>query len=321
MQKILSLTLALLLIFGCAGCARTPGETTAERYEDYALDMNTDFPCPDSLPDGGGQTVKVILLLGQSNASGCSVAQYLQGTIPDEEYAQYQAGFSNILINYCVDDHNNTSGGNFLPVDLTCGAYSGVFGPEVGIAAELDQAFPGETFLILKYTMSGYSLNHHWLFQGERASIYNAFLIFAQTYLELLKEKNYVPEIGAVCWMQGESDTTEEKAARYYENQVAFVSYLREDLADYSIDGGFYFIDAGISDSPYCLPAYPTINAAKEQFSQLSPRNRYFSTIAAGLTTLYEPDYEPDLGHYDAWCELELGKLFGKEIVDIYRET
>lgn len=313
-RKTVCAVVIAALLLALPGCRQEP----QERYEDYALSMNTDFPCLDSLPDGGGQTVKVILLLGQSNASGCSVAEYLQGKISDEEYAAYEAGIQNVLINYCIDDHNATSGGVFRPVDLTCGAYGGVFGPEVGMAWELSRAFPEETVFILKYTMSGYSLNYHWLFDGQRASIYDAFLVFAQTYLDYLRQKNYMPQIGAICWMQGESDTTDAKAARYYDNQVKFVSYLREDLADYARPGGIYFIDAGISSSPYCLPAYPAINEAKERFSQLSELNVYFSTIDAGLTTLYEPAYDPDLGHYDAWCELELGKMFGRELVKIY---
>jgi hypothetical protein len=44
----------------------------------------------------------------------------------------------------------------------------------------------------------------------------------------------------------------------------------------------------------------------------------YFPTIEAGLTTMYEPFGNPDLGHYDALSELELGRMFGREIVKIY---
>ena len=141
---------------------------------------------------------------------------------------------------------------------------------------------------------------------------------FAQTYLDYLTAKNYDARIGAICWMQGESDTTDFKASHYLDNQSALVSYLRADLAQYAEDGGIYFIDAGISSSPYCEPAYPAINAAKVRFAQLSPLNLYFSTIDAGLTTLYEPVEEPDLGHYDALSELELGRMFGEKIVRSY---
>jgi hypothetical protein len=66
------------------------------------------------------------------------------------------------------------------------------------------------------------------------------------------------------------------------------------------------------------LPAYPQINEAKKAFAGTSEMNVYFPTIEAGLTTLYEPVEEPDLGHYDALSELELGRMFGREIVKIY---
>ena len=138
--------------------------------------------------------------------------------------------------------------------------------------------------------------------------------------VKALSENGFAPEISAICWMQGESDTSEQKANKYYDNQIAFVSYLREDLKKYTTDGDkvIYFIDAGISSSPYCEPGYPAINEAKRRFSELSDKNIYFSTIDLGFTTMYEPDYEPDLGHYDALYEFLLGKRFGEEIVKIY---
>ena len=119
--------------------------------------------------------------------------------------------------------------------------------------------------------------------------------------------------------MQGESDTTEFKAERYFDNQNAFVFYLREDLAPFAEDGGIYFIDAGISSSPYCEPGYPTVNEAKRRFAELSPLNLYFSTIDAGLTTIHEPEGDPDWGHYDALCELKLGHLFAEYVIQSYR--
>jgi hypothetical protein len=119
--------------------------------------------------------------------------------------------------------------------------------------------------------------------------------------------------------MQGESDTTDFKASKYLANQTAFASYLREDLAPYAEEGGIYFIDAGISNSPYCEPAYPAINEAKVQFAALSDLNMYFPTIEAGFTVHKEPAGEPDWGHYDAASELELGRLFGQYVVQSYK--
>ena len=312
-SKLLRITafLTCLLFFLC-GCTPSEQEDTT-----VVLNMNTEYPTPEALPTGDGTKTKVILLIGQSNATGCSITEYLKEGVSEEEYSLYENGFPSVLINYCLDDHNASSGGDFVPVDLTCGAGNGFFGPEVGMAEVLSEAYPDETVIILKYTMSGYSLHYHWLSAGERGSIYQAFLQFIETYMAVLIEKNYDPEIGAICWMQGESDTTDFKASRYYDNQTAFVSYLREDLAKYAEDE-IYFIDAGISNSPYCEPAYPEINEAKKKFSEQSPHNLYFSTIDMGFTVSGEPVGDPDWGHYDALSELALGRTFGELVLQSY---
>jgi hypothetical protein len=323
-MKYLKLFFVLLLIISAilTSCSDShkKSEETEERYEDYALNMNTDYVRSKDLLYGNGQSIKVVILIGQSNASGSSIVSYLEKSIDKSEFEKAKSGYQNVLINYCIDDHNATSNGEFIPVDLTCGAAEGFFGPEVGMASVLSEAFKDETVVILKYTMSGYSLNHHWLFNGQRASIYNAFVAYVDFYISVLYENGYLPELSAVCWMQGESDTSEYKAERYYGNQTAFVSYLREDLKKYTSGGSelIYFIDAGISSSPYCEPGYPTVNEAKRRFSELSDKNIYFSTIDLGFTTMNEPDYEPDLGHYDAKYEFLLGQRFGEEIVKIY---
>ena len=317
--RLICLMLVLSFSFSIVSCREQVADDDMID-QPIVLNMNTEYKLAENLPEGNGQRVKVILLLGQSNASGSSIVSYLQKNSSEQDFARYSAGYSSVLINYCIDDHNVCSEGEYLPVDLTCGAAEGFFGPEVGMADALAAAYPDETVLILKYTMSGYSLHHHWLSLGQRGSIYNAFLIFAKENMEHLAALGYDARIGAICWMQGESDTTQAKADRYFDNQFAFVSYLREDLEPYAEDGGIYFIDAGISNGPYCEPGYPTVNEAKRRFSELSSLNIYFSTIDAGLTTVNEPEGDPDWGHYDALCELELGRIFAKHVIESYRE-
>lgn len=309
--------LAALLCLLLVGCGRPAAEVPTVDTTAW-LHMQTEFPMTDTLPDGEGREVKVILLLGQSNATGCSLTSYLREGVGEEKYAEFSKGYESVMIHFSMDDGKYSSGGTFLPVDVNCAAGEGYFGPELGMAEVLSGAFPEEMVLILKFTMSGYSLHHHWLCAGQRGSIYEAFMAFAYSSLQYLESKNYQPRIGAICWMQGESDTTDFKASHYLDNQKAFASYLRADLAPWAEDGGIFFIDAGISSSPYCLPAYPAINEAKEQFAALSTMNLYFSTIDAGLTTLNEPEGDPDLGHYDALSELTLGRLFGGYIVKSY---
>ena len=318
---IFVLIFSFVLLVSCGNNTTTTTQEQEGFFEGVQVDlnMNMDYPIVDNMPNGEGKPLKVILLLGQSNASGCTAGLFLKENIGEEAYSVYENGFDNVLINYCIDNHNATSNGEFVKVDMTCGAYGGAFGPEVGMAEVLSKAFPNEQVVILKYTMSGYSLNYHWLLKYERSDIYEAFLVFVNTYMTYLLDKGYDAKIGAICWMQGESDTTEFKASRYYENQVKFAEYLRSDLEKYAREEGIYFIDAGISNSPYCEPAYPEINEAKEKFSLLSDLNLYFSTIDLGFTIHKEPADNPDWGHYDSLSELELGREFGKRIVDIYK--
>lgn len=320
-MKIIAIILSVLMLLTSCDFLRRDtipkGEELGREY--YKIDMNSDYRINDTLESvPEGVEAKVIILIGQSNATGCSLTSYLKEGVGDEKYREFEAGYDNILINFCLDNHSYSSEGAFLPVGLTSAAGEGCFGPELGMAELLSETLSDEKVFILKFTMSGYSLNYHWLYDYSPSYIYDSFKIFAKTYLEYLSSKGYSPSLDAICWMQGESDTTDYKAGKYYDNTVAFVDNLRSDFAEYAPDRGIYFIDAGISNSPYCEPAYPEINEAKRRFSLDSPLNVYFPTIEAGLTTLHEPEENPDLGHYDALSELELGRLFGREILKIY---
>ena len=283
------------------------------------MNMHTDFQKPENLPAGNGQKVKVILLMGQSNATGVGRIKYLkEGTAP-EQFAKYESGFDSVKINYCVDNHTNCSNGEFVNVDLGCSVWPDeVFGPEVGMAEKFEEAWGEEEVIILKYSYSGTSLYYQWLAYGARGSIYEAMYKYVNTYMNALLDAGYDARIGAICWMQGESDSFEEHVyARYYEAQSNFVSYLREDFSKYAEDGGICFIDAGISDSP-CWPGYREVNAAKEKMANESDLNYYFSTIDAELEWGVEPEESPDLAHYGAMSTLKLGHLFGEYVIAAY---
>ena len=67
------------------------------------MKMHTDFPDPENLPNGNGKRVKVILLAGQSNATGVGRIKYLKANTTPERFAKYESGFESVHINYCVD--------------------------------------------------------------------------------------------------------------------------------------------------------------------------------------------------------------------------
>ena len=284
------------------------------------MELHTSFLEPRDLPRGNGERVRVVLLLGQSNATGIGHVEYLQKGVTAEQFAKYENGFDSVWINYCVDNHRNCSNGEFVNVDLTCAVDDGYFGPEVGMAEVFAREWEGERVVILKYSYSGTSLYYQWLAYGQRGSLYGAMQKYVNTYMEALLDAGYDARIGVICWMQGESDAFEERVcSRYYQAQTNFVSYMRRDFSKYAEDGGICFIDAGISDSP-CWPEYKAVNAAKERMAKDSASNYYFSTIDAGLTYQNEPEASPDLAHYDSLSTLKLGHLFGEYVIKAYNE-
>ena len=319
--KIIFTVLAVLIVVsvGIGGYfwwnnANWPGEPVQ-------MQMHVDFPEPQNLADGNGERVKVILLMGQSNATGIGYVEYLQKNTTPEQYAKYENGFDSVLINFSLDNNTNSSNGEFVNVDLNCSIWPGtVFGPEVGMAEKFSEEWGDEKVIILKYTYSGTCLYTQWLAKGERGSIYGAMQKFVDTYMSALHSKGYNAYLGAICWMQGESDATSDTATEwYYRAQSNFISYLREDFAKYAEEGGICFIDAGISDSGY-WKGYQTVNAAKEKIAGESNLNYYFSTIDAGLTYHLEPLEKPDVAHYDSLSTLQLGHLFGDYVIKAYRE-
>ena len=51
------------------------------------------FTVEDTLPDGENKKATVILLAGQSNASGCSSDEYLQMKVSPEKYNEYKTRY------------------------------------------------------------------------------------------------------------------------------------------------------------------------------------------------------------------------------------
>ena len=310
MRRGLSIILAILLALSAVlmvGC------------KNKELGLNTEFKKPTSLNNGEGERVKVILLLGQSNATGCALNSYLEKNVGKEQYSVYEQGFSNVLINYSVDNWINSSNGEFIKTTTGLGHRGEYFGPELGIAERLSREYADETVIILKYTYSGSCLKTQWLDGKKRGEIYEACMKFTKTYMDALLESNYDAKIGAICWMQGESDAIGLIADKYYDNQKRFVSFLREDLDRYAEDGKIYFIDAGIQAGDI-FPKYEVVNESKARLASESELNLYFSTIDEGLTTGYEPEESPDLAHYDSMSELKLGHLFAEYIISSYEK-
>ena len=294
LKKFISVFIVLILVSGISvGFSGCKNKTT-EHY---------DFSC-DSIPDGNGEKLNVILLAGQSNAHGCAYTSILQSKLGSEEYEKYTSGFD-VYINFVITGESYSNG--FVKTSLSIPRSDGMFGPEIGMAEKLADA--DEKYCIVKVAYGGTNLHTQW--NPASKDLYDIFIKFTNECTNHLSQKNYDVNIAALCWMQGESDASSGPAENYLQNTRAFVSAAREDLGD------FAFIDAGISDSPYWVE-YQTINNAKISFSEEAENNYYIDTIANGLTYTLEPTPEsPDLAHYDSLAQIELGHLYAEIILSL----
>ena len=283
-------------------------------------DYDSTHVIKDTLPDGGGKKATVILLGGQSNASGCSRDEYLRKNTTPEEYAKYEAGYDNVYINYYVSGYNISE--EFVKCGACQGEQGGFFGPELGIADKLNELYPDRTFFIIKCAWGGTNLYEQWRSPssfGNTGSLYNTFVSYVNTSLEYLKSKNYDIEIEAMCWMQGESDSFNlAVSSNYDKNLKNFINDIRKEFSDYASDDGIAFIDAYICDSSIAWTYAKEVNGAKRRVAESSPINAVVDTVAAGLTVSGEPEGEPDIAHYDSLSELKLGWMFAEEAAKFF---
>lgn len=269
------------------------------------------YTVKDTLPDGEGKTVRVILLGGQSNASGCSLDEYLQKNVSAQKYEEYSAGYDNVYINYLAGDHMSEE---FVKCSTLQGELDGAFGPELGLAEKLHEMYPDEDFVIIKCAWGGTNLYEQWLSpssDGKTGTLYKQFVKFVKTSINYLEEKNYNVVIEAMCWMQGESDSfLVESATNYGEHLNNFIEDIRKEFSKYASKNGIAFIDAYIADLPMFWVYGDDVNAGKREVAKLSDNNFLVDTIAEGLVTDKEPFEQPDVPHYDSTSQILLGHLF-----------
>ena len=273
------------------------------------------FPVQDTLPDGNGREAVVILLGGQSNASGCSLDEYLKQNVSEEKYAEYTNGYDNVYINY-LSGANRSNG--FVKCATLQGELEGAFGPELGLAEKLNQLYPEKTFFIIKCAWGGTNLHSQWLSPssaGKTGELYQQFVAYVHSSIQYLISKNYAVQIEGMCWMQGESDAfaveTSENYAKHLSN---FIWDIRKEFSAYAADDGIAFVDAYIAENPVFWVYYEAVNRGKREVAEQSAQNAVVDTVAAGLVCDQEPAGNPDVPHYDSMSQIKLGHLFAEEL-------
>ena len=280
-----------------------------------------DFTIRDNLPDGNGKTGRVILLGGQSNASGTSLDEYLKTNVSPEKYAEYDDGYDNVYINYHISDGTYKSQG-FVKCATRQGEFGTCFGPELGLAEKLTEMYPDETFFIIKYAWGGTNLFEQWLSpssNGKTGVLYKQFVKFVEESIRYLEDKNYAVKIEGMCWMQGESDSfSVENGTNYRVHLSNLIKDIRSEFADHADLDGIAFVDACIADNPNYWVYGDLVNQSKREVVTESPMNALIDTNAHGLTFDQEPIDQPDMAHYDSLSQIKLGNLFAEKVADYF---
>lgn len=281
----------------------------------YYRENNITFTINDTLANGNGREATVILLGGQSNASGCSLDEYLKRNVSTEKYAEYESGYDNVYINFLSGAHTSQA---FVKCATLQGEPEGTFGPELGLAEKLHELYPNQTFFIIKCAWGGTNLYEQWLSPssfGRTGKLYKQFVAFVETSLKYLVSKNYDIKIEGMCWMQGESDAFSIDASKSYaEHLNNFIEDVRNKFSQYAAKDGIAFVDAYIAANPAYWVYYETVNQGKQEIAERSHLNVVVDTITAGLDCSREPEENPDMAHYDSLSEIKLGHLFAEQI-------
>ena len=293
-KKLVAVILCFLMLLTLGACGT--------RKED---DMD-DILINNAAEGNEGEKAHVILLAGQSNASGISYIQHLKKHVSEEKIKEYTEGYDNIKICYYVDNQNISS--EFVPVALGQGHTKDNFGPEIGIAEYLTEHYSSEKFYIIKVTASGSGIAAEW---QETDETYNRMITGIENGFQKLETEGLEPEWFATCWMQGEGDSWNiANAENYYNLESDLMKRLQERFGKRASTKGVSLIDAGISD--YEEWAYhEKVNEAKKRYASENEMNFYLDTQSAGLT--YDQDNE-DHAHYDAMSMIELGRMFGEKV-------
>ena len=300
----LAFALLLLTLASCENDVRPP-ETTVDVPTETEPETEPQTESSPAVP------VKVILLSGQSNMTGYTYDTFRKASpFAGERLEKANAGYQNVLIRFCNNPYiegERIENDAFEPTTFGCGClshYEGFrsFGPELSIAETLANAYPDETFYLVKCSTSGANLYDQFNpdNRDKAESLYAQLVTFTKDALSCLVAEGLAPEIIAFCWIQGEGDGDGEPDA-YLVRFRRFLDSLKADLAAYMPENGMAVIDGGLKDSP-------NLNAVKEQFAAESSKRFFFPTT--------DMKNGGNL-HFDCDSMITIGERFGERLLTV----
>lgn len=255
----------------------------------------------------------VILITGQSNASGYSESSFLQSKNP-YIYNKFREGVTNVFTSYYAQDKRRNE--YFEPTRFGLAESDSMFGPEIGVADVFSEA-NGFTYII-KFAVGATKLQGDWLnSNGERGRYYNDSIDWFQKRLNYLESRGVEPNIIGQFWMQGEADSTKELCTSYGSSLKNLISFYRNDLQKY-YDDHYTFVDACIS-AKTSWPNPEVVNEQKQKVSDADPNVFCIKTngedeTALNLDVKSHSGEGDDTAHYDSQSQVLLGQRAGQII-------
>ena len=248
--------------------------------------------------------LKVYLLGGQSNMTGCAPRKDLPGML--------EAAQQNVI----VYAHGGIKVGNYgwdlLRPGLGDGygdEGAGTFGPELSFGHEMAPRPDDTAIALIKCAWGATNLKSQWRppsAGGETGKLYTEFVKTVHEGLATL-DPDFVPEIAGMIWMQGEADALDATMyAEYGANLTAFIKDIRTEFKSPNLP----FVIGEIADAPaYKPPKWGAeIRAAQNKVAKAVPHTAIFSTSDLKLR---------DPWHYDTPSMVALGERFAKAMREL----
>lgn len=245
-------------------------------------------------------TVRVFILAGQSNMSGCDDVRNVDPIwqVPIERHMFYW------------DDQDPNPG--FLA--LTTGSSTAscassapefFFGPELGFGAEIAELYPHDRIAIIKYAVGGTNLYSQWTTPDNEfpdgGPMWNELLDTLTAAFGELGTLNHNYTIEAFLWMQGESDGDRRFRARDYDEKLTdFIAEIRAFLGEPEMP----FILGRVRDAGQ--PYIEDVRIAQVTVADADPWACWFDTD--------DLNFLPDGIHYDEPGMLTLGQRFAERL-------
>ena len=266
------------------------------------------------------EVLNVVIMLGQSNMDGRGEVDRLPELPP---------GISDNLINYRnpafqrerrqrpdVGCHSEgwvpLQPGFSLPprTEPTSDCLSSTFGPEIGLAIELDRELPETSFGIIKFSEGGTSLRRDWD-PDTRGQMYDLAIEHIEASLAELDAQGQPYRVVGIAWHQGEGDLRfTNRDGDYSALLNTFADALRSQLGqpDLPFLIGEVFDNNGGRD-----------NLRREQTEAAQEIDHAVFVSSEGLTPI-DGDNSAGGTHFDTASVIVLGRRFGSAMAQILEE-